>query len=108
MPLGLMGGHATGAYLDLIIRCCPRGLQGTTLMMSWSLYYVVTRFGDVLGTQLYDRYGGFTVCVIAITTVYALILPALLLVPKHLIETADGQTPDFTPAASESESKAVK
>jgi hypothetical protein len=31
--------------------------------------------------------------VIAITGVYALILPTLLLVPKHLIATADGQRP---------------
>jgi hypothetical protein len=53
----------------------------------------VARFGDILGTNLYDYYGGFTVCVIAITVVYALILPALLLVPKDLIVTADGQMP---------------
>ena len=32
-------------------------------------------------------------CVIAITMVYALILPVLLLAPKRLIDTADGQTP---------------
>jgi hypothetical protein len=93
-PIGLMGGLATGAYLDLIIRSCPAGLQGTTLMLSSSLYFVVVRFGDVLGTNLYDRYGGFTVCVVAITIVYALILPALLLVPKHLTTTADGQAPE--------------
>jgi len=97
VPIGLMGGLATGAYLDLIMRSCPRGLQGTTLMMSNSLYFVVVRFGDVLGTHLYDRYGGFTVCVVAITAVYALILPTLLLVPKHLIATADGQAPDVAP-----------
>jgi hypothetical protein len=30
VPIGLMGGVATAAYLDLIIRSCPRGLQGTT------------------------------------------------------------------------------
>jgi len=97
VPIGLMGGLATGAYLDLIMRSCPRGLQGTTLMMSNSLYFVVVRFGDVLGTHLYDRYGGFTVCVVAITVVYALILPTLLLVPKHLISAADGQAPDVAP-----------
>ncbi len=91
VPIGLMGGVATGAYLDLIIRSSPRGLQGTMFMMSGSLYFVVSRFGDVLGTHLYDHYGGFAVCVIAITIVYALILPALLLVPKQLIATADGQ-----------------
>jgi hypothetical protein len=93
VPIGLMGGVATGAYLDLIIRSCPRGLQGTMLMMTGSLYFVVSRFGDVLGTRLYDHYGGFTVCVIAITSVYALILPTLLLAPAQLIATADGQAP---------------
>jgi MFS family permease len=95
IPIGLMGGVATGAYLDLIIRSSPKGLQGTSFMMASSLYFVVSRFGDVLGTNLYGHYGGFTVCVIAITVVYALILPTLLLVPRHLIATADGQTPEF-------------
>ena len=108
VPIGLMGGVATGAYLDLIMRSCPRGLQGTMLMMCGSLYFAVTRFGDVLGTNLYDHYGGFTVCVIAITIVYALILPVLLLVPKHLITTADGQTPELAFGAPEPESDAVK
>jgi hypothetical protein len=92
VPIGLMGGVATGAYFDLIIRSCPPGLQGTTLMMSSSLYFVAARFGDVLGTYLYDHFGDFTVCVVAITVVYALILPSILLIPKHLIATADGQT----------------
>ena len=91
MPIGLMGGVATAAYLDLIIRSCPAGLQGTMLMMSAGLSVIVSRFGDVLGTNLYDHYGGFAACVVAITVVYALILPALSLVPKRLIATADGQ-----------------
>ena len=94
VPIGLMGGVATAAYLDLIIRSCPRGLQGTTLMMSGSLFFIASRFGDVLGTNLYDHYGGFAVCVIAITVVYALILPTLLLVPRRLIATTDGQMPE--------------
>jgi hypothetical protein len=92
-PIGLMGGVASAAYLDLIIRSCPRGLQGTTLMRSAGLCWIVSRFGDVLGTHLYEDYGGFAVCVIAITVVYALILPTLLLVPERLIATADGQMP---------------
>jgi Major Facilitator Superfamily len=92
-PIGLMGGVATAAYLDLLIRSCPKGLQGTMLMMSAALYAIVANLGNVLGTNLYDHFGGFTVCVIAITAVYALILPVLLLVPKRLIDTADGQMP---------------
>jgi MFS transporter len=91
-PIGLMGGIATGAYFDLLIRSCPPGLQGTTLMMSSSLYFVAARFGDLLGTGLYDYFGDFAVCVIATTVVYALILPSILLIPKDLIATADGQT----------------
>jgi MFS_1 like family len=90
-PMGLMGGIASSAYLDLIIRSCPRGLQGTTMMMSSGLFFVAGRFGDVLGTNLYDYYGGFTVCVTVITAVYALIIPVILLVPKNLTAFADGE-----------------
>jgi MFS family permease len=103
VPIGLMGGVASAAYLDLIIRSCPRGLQGTTLMMSGSLFFIASRFGDVLGTSLYDSSGGFTACVVATTVVYALILPALLLVPKNLIATADGQASGACPQGDEPE-----
>lgn len=91
-PIGLLGGVATAAYFDLIIRSCPRGMQGTVMMLAGALSIVVIRAGDVLGTDVYDYYGGFTACVIAVTAAYALILPALLLVPKDLIATADGET----------------
>ena len=91
---GLMGGVATAAYYDLMIRSSPKGLEGTVLMFSVSLYWIASRFGDILGSNLYQHFGGFTVCVIAITVVYALILPALLLVPRRLTATADGEVPD--------------
>jgi hypothetical protein len=61
------------------------------MMFSVALWEIATRFGDVLGTNLYDHFGSFTVCVIAITVVYALILPLLLLIPRQLIATADGE-----------------
>ena len=68
-------------------------------MMSAGLSVISIRFGDVLGTALYDHFQGFTACVIATTIVYALILPALLLVPGDLIATADGEA--LPPARSE-------
>ena len=89
--MGLMGGVATAAYLDLIIRSCPAGLQGTILMTSTALSVIVSRIGDVFGTALYQEYGRFTICVVAVTVVYALILPTLMLIPKDLVVTADGQ-----------------
>jgi hypothetical protein len=94
VPIGLMGGVATAAYYDLMIRSCPRGLEGTVLMMSIGLYYVAGRFGDLLGTTLYDRFGGFGICVAAITITYAAILPTMLLVPRGLIATPDGEVPN--------------
>jgi len=94
VPIGLMGGVCSAAYTDLLIRSCPRGLQGTVLMASVALYWIMSRFGDVLGTALYDRFKNFTVCVIAITAVYASILLVLLIVPKRLTRTADGEAPE--------------
>jgi MFS family permease len=91
--IGLLGGLATPAYIALFIRAAPPGLQGTTVMLANCLYWIALRFGDVLGTHLYEAGGGgsngFGVCVIAIVVVYALILPTIFLVPKRLIDTPD-------------------
>ncbi len=88
---GLLGGVAVAGYLTLIIRSCPKGLQGTTLMMAGGLSAIAARFGDVLGTQLYDEYGGFPVCVAAMSICNVLIIPVLLCVPRNLTATADGE-----------------
>jgi len=58
--------------------------------LAGSLSSVAIAFGNVLGTNLYDHFGGFGVCVIAITVVYALILPVFAMIPKALIATPDG------------------
>jgi predicted MFS family arabinose efflux permease len=94
VPIGLMGGMASAAYLDLLIRSCPKGLEGTMIMAANALYFIVGRGGDILGTALYDHFKSFNVCVIAITIVYAAILPALLLVPRRLTATPDGVAPE--------------
>jgi hypothetical protein len=91
---GLMGGVATAAYLDLIIRSAPKGLEGTMLMASNALYAGISVLGNILGSYLYKHFHTFTVCAIAITVVYALILPALWLVPKRLTATPDGVAPE--------------
>jgi hypothetical protein len=91
IPAGLMGGVATAAYLDLIIRSAPRGLQGTTLMAASAIYFGATRFGDILGSYLYDYVGGFSVCVMATTFCYASILPVILTVQVRLINSKDGE-----------------
>ena len=78
---GLLGGMATAAYLDLIIRACPPGLHGTAMMMAGTVYFVSTRLGDVFGAYLYETSGGFVACVFTMTAVYVLIFLILHRVP---------------------------
>ena len=93
VPIGLMGGVATAAYYDLAMRSCPPGLQGTLMMLVDGVLILSTRGGDLLGSRIYSSSPshGFLYCVIATTAVYALILPLILLVPRQLIATADGE-----------------
>jgi Na+/melibiose symporter-like transporter len=71
IPIGLMGGLATAAYVALVMRAAPPGLQGTMMMSASTAYFVATRFGDVLASALYDRFGDFTICVVLCTAIYA-------------------------------------
>jgi len=92
-PMGLMGGLANAAYFDLAIRSCPPGLQGTLMMLVAAGIMLAARGSDLLGAKIYasSPAHGFLYCVIATTAVYALILPAILWIPKQLIATADGE-----------------
>lgn len=91
LPIGLMGGIAQAAYVDLAIRCCPKGLQGTMSALLVACYWIAYRVGDLWGSTIYDHAGGFRMAVFVTVAVYACILPVLLLVPKRLIGTADGE-----------------
>jgi hypothetical protein len=87
------GGLGNAALIDLAMRSCPPGLQGTLMMLIASAQMFARRGSDVLGSWIYglSRDNGFLYCVIVTTAVYALMLPVILLVPKELIATADGE-----------------
>jgi predicted MFS family arabinose efflux permease len=87
--IGLTGGIATGAYFDLVIRSCPKEFTGMGITLAIALVEVATRFGDLLGSWLYDV-SGFFWCAIATTGVYALIFPLLLPIPKEITAPAEG------------------
>ena len=42
--MGLMGGLASAAYVDLAIRSCPEGLQATMMMLVITVYWISVRF----------------------------------------------------------------
>jgi len=91
VPLGLMGGLVGGSLVDLVIRSAPRGCQGATMMLYFGCSFFSLRAGDLLGTWIYDKHGGFNPTVILTVIVYILILPVMLLVPKRLTATKDGE-----------------
>ncbi len=89
--MGVIGGLAQAAYTDLAIRACPPGLQGTMMMMFVAMYYISLRFGDVFGAWLFERQGGYQTALFASIGVYAMILPMLLMLPRRLTATLDGE-----------------
>jgi MFS family permease len=93
LPIGMMGGIAAVSLYDFSIRACPPGLQGTLMMMVDGVFQLSYRGGDVVGSWIYasSPAHGFLYCVLATTGVYALILPLLLLIPRDLIATRDGE-----------------
>ena len=94
VPMGILGSVAQAALVDLVIRSAPRGCQGTMMMLFYACYYFSVRAGDLLGTWIYDKHGGFIPTVVVTIIVYALILPVILLVPKRLTATRDGEALD--------------
>jgi Na+/melibiose symporter-like transporter len=93
VPMGLTSGIASAAYYDLAMRSCPPRLHGTLMTLVGAGCLVTERGGDVLGSAVYAASPdhGFLYCVILTTAVYVLIFPLILLVPRGLIATPDGQ-----------------
>lgn len=89
IPLGLLGGIGQAAFTDLAMRSCPKGLEGTMMMLFLALYWISQRFGDLLGADLYQNHGGYSVTIWATVALYAAILPILFLVPRRIKETID-------------------
>src|SRR5271156_2894828 len=88
---GLFGGFATAAYIDLIMRSCPKGLEGTAMMVSQtSAFSLAGNSGNLLGSWIYSN-GGFASAVIITTLATALIMPVLRWIPARLIATRDGE-----------------
>jgi hypothetical protein len=91
IPMGLLGGMGQAAFTDLAIRSCPKGLEGTMMMLLWTMYWIAVRGGDLWGTDLYDHHGGFNTALWATIAVYAAILPVLLFVPRRITAGRDAR-----------------
>ncbi len=87
---GLFGGFATAAYMDLILRSCPEGLEGTGVMLSGAALAIAYNSGNLFGSWIYIR-GGFALAVIVTTLATALIVPLLWWVPASVTATREGE-----------------
>jgi hypothetical protein len=91
---GLFGGFATAAYMDLILRSCPEGLEGTGVMLSGAALAIAYNSGNLFGSWIYIQ-GGFILAVIVTTLATVLIVPILWWVPESVTATREGEPAAF-------------
>ena len=84
-----MTGIGQAAFTDLAMRSCPKGLEGTMMMLFLALFWISQRFGDLWGSDLYQHHGGYSTTIWATVALYACILPILFLVPRRIKATID-------------------
>ena len=88
---GLVGGLGNVAFMDLIIRSCPRGLEGTGVMLSTAAFSFALSLGDVFGSWVYAE-GGYSTAMFVTAMTTALIFPVIWwMVPLALTATREGE-----------------
>ena len=87
---GLAFGMANAAYFDLLMRSCPKALEGTGRMLGSSAFFIAQFGADYLGSALYEH-NGFGLCMILSTIATILVFPCLVALPQALITTRDGE-----------------
>lgn len=101
VPMGAFAAIGWCAICDLAIRSCPRGLQGTLMLLTAAAGVLGYRFSDVLGARLYDLApgAGFTLGIGISVLTSLLCLPVVLLVPRAVMEIREGVGPAATDVA---------
>jgi MFS family permease len=99
--VGLIVGFANVALFDLLLRSCPRNLEGSVGMLGHSALGLAGAAADLLGAWLYEQ-GGFALCIVIDAVATMLILPLLKRLPSSISAGRDG-----VPAAVLGETAAV-
>jgi MFS family permease len=97
--VGLLLGMLNIALFDLLRRSCPTNLEGTGIMLGYSLFSLGGTLGDLFGSWMYDQFG-LAACLGFDALATIAILPVLLLVPRTLTSSCDGddvKTGDTSP-----------
>lgn len=86
---GLLTGLANVAVLDLARRSCPAQLEGTGMMLAFSVWAVAGTAGDLFGSWVYLRVG-LAGCIACDILANALVLPTITRLPLPLIDAREG------------------
>jgi hypothetical protein len=85
--VGLLVGFANVALFDLLMRCCPNGVEGSGTALGHSVFAAAGAGADLFGAWLYQGHG-FAACLLADAVATALVFPLLRSLP---IMTPDSQ-----------------
>jgi MFS family permease len=95
---GLMSGLGQVALLDLVIRSCPRGLEGTGIMLATAASVFALTLGNVFGSWIYTQ-GGFSTAMFITAVSTALILPVIWVVPPAITASREGEDVELAPSS---------
>lgn len=88
--IGLLLGMGNVALFDLLRRACPTRLEGTGIMLGYSVFTLGGTLGDLAGAWAYQRYG-IVFCLIADAIATVVIFGVLPYVPRALLASRDGE-----------------
>lgn len=97
---GLLCGLGNVAFMDLIIRSCPRGLEGTGVMLSTAAFVIAQNLGNLFGSWVYAR-GGFSTAMFVTAVSTALILPIIRMVPLTIMAPREGEAIEVASSAAD-------
>jgi hypothetical protein len=86
--VGLATGLGNVAVFDLLLRACPRKLEGTATTLGYAAFAAADVAGDLLGAVLYERFG-FAPCVLLDVVATLSILLLLARLPHLLVATSE-------------------
>jgi hypothetical protein len=95
----VLGLASPAACLGYQSRSCPRGLEGTGIMLATAAYVFAINLGNVFGSWVYSQ-GGFSTAMFITAVSTALILPVIRIVPPAIPASREGEGVEFAPSAA--------
>lgn len=93
--VGLACGLGNIAVFDLLLRSCPKNLEGSATMLGFAALTAADAGADLLGSVLYEH-GGLVLCLVLDALATLCILPFLARLPAAMVDTQD-RNPEESP-----------